>query len=315
MAQKTITVILVLIVIGGLAWFSNRAYLQSETAKPSESSTAGNNGPKTSLIYTTRGAASEIWQVDPPAKPKKIFTDADEKEKVTQFSNLAMDTHEVLAVTASNKLVQINLDKPEMKTLRDSFSRPETLNISEDAEKVVYSRFSNVEENYGYTLYLEDKNGQNKKTIANSEQELRSPAWSRDMAKIAYTTSLGTEAQLIIYNLNSSETTTIARFNDRIIDSIGWGQDVIYFAIRNIGAKAGEIIKIDALGQGKETILSFEGGMANFLNVSQSNIAYLIAQYSGKLDDQTSGQIYVASLTGNEKEPMKKGVQILGWLP
>lgn len=317
MNQKIIAIFLVLIIIGGLAWYFNRNYLQSGNISQSETPLSGSSsnatGSQADLFYVTSGAAREIWQIDMGKNAKKIFTDADEREKIVKFSNLATSLGEVVVVTASSKLVSIDLDKPQLVTLQSSFGKPETLSYSNDGRLIAYTRFSNIEENYGYTLYQEDKTGQNKHTLANSESTIFSPAWSPDNKEIVFATTSGTEGELNLVEIQSGDKKNIAKFPGKIIESIDWQNGSIYFTTRGIAENSGIIYKIDPSGEKKEKIATFEGGAANFISLFNDKIAYLVGQYAGKLNDTTSGQIYVIDIPSQEKTPLKKGIQILGW--
>ena len=320
MTQKIITFILVLIVIGGIAWYFNRTYIHEENSEgqgllPSSSSSGSGVGIEANLFYVSSGAAHEIWRIEPDKKTKKIFTDADEREKISKFSNIAPDTKEVVAVTVSNKLVGINLDNPKLVVLQETFGSPERLSLSPNGQKIGYTRFSNVEEDYGYTLYVEEKNGQKRRTLENRESEINSLVWGPSGEQIAYAAITGTKAEIIIIEVASGDKKSIAKESDKIIDTISWENDQIFFSLRGLSAESGEIYKIVSDGKNQEKILSFEGGVANFLSAANDKIAYLVAQYKGKLNDTTSGQIYIADLSGQKIEPLKKSIQILGWLP
>lgn len=317
MNQKVFTIILVLTIIGGLAWYLDRNYLQSEnnpqSETPSPGSSSNSTGSQADLFYVTSGAAREIWRVDLEEGVRKIFTDADEREKIVKFSNLAASTGEVVAVTASNKLVKINLKNPKLEILQDSFSKPDTLSLSASGNQIVYTRFSNIEENYGYTLYQEDKTGQNKRTLLSSESTIFSPSISPDNTQIVFAATSGTEAELNLVDIESGDKRNLAKFAGQIIESVDWQNGRIYFTTRGIAENSGIIYKIDPKGEKEEKITTFEGGTANFLSLFNDKIAYLVGQYAGKLNDTTSGQIYVIDIPSLVKTPLKKGVQILGW--
>jgi len=318
MTQKIFTIILVLIVIGGLAWYFNRTYLQSESLSSPETPSPGSSSvtldTATNLFYVTTGAAREIWQVDIEKKAKKIFTDSDEREKIIKFSNIGLDSEEVVAVTASNKLVSINLDKPKLVTLQSPFSKPETLSISTSGNQIAYTRFSNVEENYGYTLYIEEKTGENRRALTISESPIYSPVWSPDNTEIAYAVTNGTEGELDLVEIKSGEKKIVAKYPNEIIESVDWDAESLFFSLRNIGQSNGTINKIASSGGKAEKIIDFEGGITNFISVTSDKIAYLVSQYSSKTNDTTSGQIYIADIDSHQATPVKKGVQILGWL-
>jgi len=320
MSGRVITIILVLILVGGLAWFINRNYIEPESnaGMTTPGISSKNLESSDNLLYTVTGAAHEIWLVNPTGKTEKIFTDADEQEKIVKFSNVAQNSREVLAVTASNKLISINLDKGKIATLKNSFSRPDLIIVSAQGDEFAYIRFSNVDENYGYTLYLESRAGQNRRALAQSDTEIRSLSFNRDSTEIAYAKTSGTGAEINIVKVDTKEIINIAKFNNKLIDSLAWAGNSIYFNLRDIGANSGEIDKIDANGKketnSQATLTDYNGGIANFIAGSSTKIAFLVAQYSDKINDSTSGQIYITDIANGQRQPLKKGIQILGWL-
>lgn len=332
MAQKIITVILALLIIGGLAWYFNKTYLQSSSGIGNEKipqfkpSTSIEN-IKSGLVYTTKNEAQEIWQVNFKKESKKLFTDADEAEKMIKISNLAPFSKEVLAITStdsgsfSGKLVAINLTTAKETVLQKTFALPTAWAISADSQKIVFVKFSNLEENYGYTLYSENRDGSNIRGLLRSDSEIKTPSWNKSATKIAYVKISGTTSVLGIFNIESGETDEIKNFENKNIDWLSWdgdppAGDKIILSVRNLGDNQKGVIEIiGADGKNLEKIADFEGGIANFIFQESGWLGYLIAQYeSDKINNMTKGQIYIENLNG-QKIPVQKGNQILGWLP
>lgn len=326
MAQKIITVILALAVIGGLAWYFNKTYLQPSTGHSTEKvpqfqTSSTDENFKGKLIYATTGTVREIWAVDTAKTSKKLFTDVDEAEKIIEISNLASLSGEVLTITSSDvlsrsgKLVAINLFNSKETVLQKTFTVPSSWTVSLDGQKIAYTKFSNIEENYGYTLYSSDRGGTNLRELTRSDQEIKVPVWNENSTKIAYVKNVDLKSQLNIVDVNSLEIKEIKNFDSQIIDFLSWSGDKLVFSIRDLGNnKSGKIEIIDSDGQNLEKMTDFEGGIANFAYLKNSSwIGFLISQYKDKVNDSTTGQIYIENLKKAEKIPVQKGSQILGW--
>lgn len=327
MAQKIITVVLVLIVIGGLAWYFNKNYIQpsssNETATlPQYKSSVTNEKFKGELVFVIKNAANEIWEVDSNKQSKKLFTDADETEKIIKISNLASTTREVLAITSSNdsslsgKLVSINLTKAKENILQQNFVVPTTWALSSDGKKIAFVKFSNTEENYGFTLYSEDRDGTNMRALAREDSEIKLIAWDEANSNVSYVTTNQTKSEIKIVNIDTTKIANSKSFDNKIIDWISWFNNQLVLSIRDLESTSQGIIEIlDPKSGNIQKLSDYNGGIANFVYVTDSNwFAYVLVQYKNKVNDSTVGQIYIENLSG-EKIPIQKGNQILGWLP
>ncbi|MCL5407611.1 MAG: hypothetical protein M1429_03895, partial [Patescibacteria group bacterium] len=310
----------------GLAWYFNKTYLQPSASHSTEKipqfkTSSNDENFKGKLIYVTTGTAREIWAVDPAKTSKKLFTDADEAEKIIEISNLASLSGEVLTITSadtssrSGKLVAINLSNSKETILQKIFTVPSSWTVSLDGQKIAYTKFSNIEENYGYTLYSSDRSGTNLRELTRSDQEIKTPIWNENSTKIAYVKNTDSKLQLNVIDINSLEVKEIKNFDSQVIDFLSWSGDKLVFSIRDLGNnKSGKIEIIDLNGRNLEKMTDFEGGIANFTYLKNSSwLGFLIAQYKDKVNDSTTGQIYIENLKKAEKIPVQKGSQILGW--
>jgi len=324
MLQKIITIILGLIIVGGIGWYINKNYVEpssnpSNTKTPELDTNVGSDDLNSELVFVTSGAATEIWQADLNGKVKKLYTDSDEAYKIKKISNLAFETSEVLAIVSpdnsAGRLVVINLKDAKKKVLKELFPTPVNLSISPDGDWFTYTRFSNVEESYGYTMFLEQRTGSKIEEIVNSSSEIIFPCWDSSSKTIYYGRFSGANTEIISYDIEAKKSKTIFS-TDEIIDWISIGlSDKIVLSLRKIGEESnGEISFVGQDGQGKAAIVKFSGGKAAYGYLSKGQrLAYLVAQYKDKIDEKTSGQIYILNIKNSEKSAIKKGVQILGW--
>ncbi len=324
MTQKTITIVLILIVIGGLAWYINKTYLKP-TSEPSGAANSGQEAQAAdTLVYVVSGPTKAIWTRDQNGNLRKIFTDADEREKLVKISNVAAKAGEVLAITnrdtgASNgKLISIELATGSKTALQDNFASPRSWSLSGDGGKLAYVLFSNVEENYGYTLYSESVTGQERTKLFNSASEIKSPAWSPDQTKIAIAATEGTTGQLKLVDLATKSASDLKSFPNQIIDGVTWlSREKIAFSLRDIGADKGKIKVVDVTEKNLIQITDYTGGQISFIAASadENFLSFLVAQYGENFNDKTSGQILIENLTDQSEKAVGKGNQILGWLP
>lgn len=327
MAQKLITVILSLIVVGGLAWYFNKTYLQPSTGQKDEKIPQFAASPQSdvktggNLLYTTNLENKEIWQVNSQKEAKKLFTDADETEKLVKVSNLASFNYEVFAITSSEnkpssgKLIAIDLKTAKKRVLQRTFKIPLWWSVSADAKKIAFVNFSNVEEDYGYTLYVQSADGANLQEVVRLDTEIKLPSWDSGTNKIAFVKNIGNGSSLNVVDVNTNKVTEVKNFENKTIDWVSWQDAKLIFSVRDLGnTQEGVIEIINSNGQNLEKIADFSGGIANFIYLKSSEIGYLIGQYSSKVDDSATGQIYIKNLA-EKAVPIQKGNQILGWLP
>ena len=324
MAQKIITIILGLVIVAALAWYIDKNYVRPAGSSESESLNLDIGGglEVSNLFYVSLGAATEIWQMDQDGKTKKLYTDSDETFKIKKLSNLAPRTFEVLAVVSKDnsgsRLVAINLDDAKQKVLKELFAMPVNLSISSDGEWFTYTKFSNVEDQYGYTLFLEQKNGPKIEEVVNSSSEIIFPGWDNSSKTIYYGKTSGTNTEIIGYNIESKKSRTVFS-TEEIVDWISpAGSDKLVLSQRKIGENStGEINSIDIDGQNLKTLVKFNGGKAAYAYLSNNqSLAYIVAQYKNnedKIDAKTQGQIYILNTKNSVKSAVRKGVQILGW--
>lgn len=323
MGQKIITIILGLFIVGAVAWYINTNYVEPTSGGRSSS------GQKTkedlaktssSLVYVTTGPATQIWSyVD--GKTKKLFTDVDESAKIQQVSNLASAVGKVVAVMSrdgsSSKLVSIDLATAKVSTIKDSFAKSENLIFSRNGRYVGYVRFSNVEVNYGYTLYLEDLEADKITEVFHSETQLISPAFDPSANNLVYGTIENTAAKINKLNLKTKETTNIVSLNEKVLDWLSWPEsDKIIYAMHKTGqVKSSEVDTCNSSGRNVERVVQTNGGLDNFAYLGSDNIlGYLVAQYPSQVDAKTSGQMYFKDIKTDQSEAIGKATQILGWL-
>ncbi len=314
-----------------LAWYINKNYIATTSSGTSVkvttnhliTPTSSNSSaqPSSALLYVTIGSATQIFKNE-NGSDKKVFTDADETNKIIMFSNLAPEANEVLAITSADskkvgQLISIDLATAKEKKISDNFSVPENLAIAPDASKLTFTSFSNVEANYGFTLYYENLNDNLPKTAVSSQVEIISPAFSPDASKIAYAITTGTNTVLNTFNITSGKADKVTIFNGDALDWISWptSDSIIISKRKASNNSAGEIDTVNPNTGSVTEIAEFNGGRAGFVELdSQNKLAFIVAQYNTKVNSLTAGQIYIIDLNSKQKSTLEKASQILGWL-
>lgn len=334
MAQKIITIILGLAVVAALAWYVNKNYIQptseatdikitNKDAAKSQDGTSKETSAAESLVYVNRGSATIIWSRDSSGNAKKIFTDADETDKLFTLSNVSSAASNILAVVSKGsksmgRLVSIDLKTAKETKVRDSFPAPENLAVSKDGSLFSYTRFSNVEANYGFTLYYEPVGEGAPIEVSKSDYEIISPAFSPSSTKIAYANAAGKNTELFSYSISAKKSDKIATLVGKAVDSLSWpSADKIIISVRKIGTEnSGEIDVVNPNTGEIEKIANFSGGRASFifLDSPADRLAFIVAQYKDKVETDISGQLYVVEIATGKKETLEKCNQILGWM-
>lgn len=324
MSQKILVIVLAVVVIAGFAWYFNKTYLQSRatgdlrTAPEEDSNQSDFTAKIVYVVYNANAGTKEIYQTTAEKESQKIFTDADETEKLLKISNLAHLTGEILAIVSNEKiahqgkLISINLRNSQKKVLEENFGIPSSWSLAPDGKKFVFSQFSNLEDNYGYTLYVANLDGSNQRALGQSMTDIRSPAWNDDSSKVAYLKTSGTSSEVMVANFNDEEPQLFKTLENNIIDWIAFEDGSLILGYRDLGEDlSGTIGRLDKNGKlGK--IITYDGGWANFIYSDQSFLGFLISQYTDSIGDLTTGQIYLYNLSQKKKIPLVRGVQVLG---
>ena len=324
MTQKTLSIILGLVIVGILSWYINQSYLKSQEkagttpsffgTSNSSLSSQQNSATSERLIFANFSRFVDVisWIKD---ESKKLFTDADESKKIIKLSNLAT-SGEFLAVfgskeNTSGELYLINLATSKKELLRKNFSLPNLWALSRDGQKIAIVRFSNLEESYGYTIYIEEITGGKIKKIFQSQTAINTISWDPSSAKIAFSYPNEEKLELAMSDISSNTTEGLKTLENKIVGSIYWGKDII-FSSRAVNDQRGEINKLKMADKQIEKIVDFDNGGAYDLHLSLDTnyLSYLVAESA-----VSDGQIYILNLNNLTKIPIQKGSQILGWLP
>jgi len=92
--------------------------------------------------------------------------------------------------------------------------------FSSDGQNQVQIDFSNAERDFGYSLYVADKNGANRKRIVKNHEAITSPCWSADNKSIYYIQAKSGQTAIMQIALESSEPKEVLSESGIIIDFV-----------------------------------------------------------------------------------------------
>ena len=80
------------------------------------------------------------------------------------------------------------------------------------ATYIAYVNVDTTDKSHPYKLFMADSDDYNPRIMAQSREPLMSPAWSRDSKKLAYVSFEGRRSQVIVQELATAKTQTVASF-------------------------------------------------------------------------------------------------------
>lgn len=305
--------ILVLIVVG--AWYFDKNYINSKNGQTVGSDTTATQ-QKTATI-----TSDDLIFISQSENDTKILKNTDGKieqvskdNSVVKVGGYASGNQEILETLGqTGPLVFQKISDSKQIKVSDEFSRTSDFSPSQDGENIAFITFSNVEEDYGYSLYTEDRTGKKVKKLATFDVVIRNPVWNSDNSKIAVVRQdADGKSEIIVINSSTGKYQSTYH-QDEIIYSILWdGRKILYSGKKGSGS---EIVAIDELGS-KKLYFETKTGSIYFPRISndQKNLAFLKTNSSNKYQDNVSGDIYIFNISEEKLNNIATGSYILGWL-
>lgn len=279
------------------------------------------------LIYGVRTSSGvDLFSFNPQNnEKKKIFTDKDEQIKLKGASSVTSDGKNILAVMGDpgtdfiGSLYSISTDgKGTLKKILDSFASPSTPVISPDGQKIAAILFSNLDQNYGFTLYTMNLDGSSKQELTKSEDGISSPTWGKDGKFISYIKIEGSKSTISKIGNNSENEEKIYETENENLFALSQFNNVFVFIKSPKGQNSQGLSEIYTLdekgGQAKKItsnslfenypVLSLDGSKLAFLSVSEEP-ANLI---------EKSGQLRLANSDGSDDKVVTDANFIIGWI-
>lgn len=322
--MKYLPIILTLIVIGGLAWYFNQNYIANVKSPTSTSALPAKTPPtitpkleKTTsekLVFASQNnQGTTIASVSANGENQKtLFTDKDEADKIKEVNTITSLTHETPMIVGDNRLVSVKLDGSSKKEiLIDSLGNPSSVSLSPDGKTVSFVAFSNVEVDYGYTLYICSRQGEGLRGLLRNEKEMKNPIWNTDGSQIYYLQISDNQTAVMRADVVSGRSQSIFQTSDDVY-SLNFSAGKLVFSSGPKNKNISAIYQMDTGGQNLKKLLEDTGIIYNpFLSSDNLNLAYL---FSGDVTNKPSGDIVVASADGKNKKKIIQGNYILGWI-
>src|SRR4030042_3479884 len=332
MAKKIFLIILGLVVVGGVAWYVDRNFMRTkgtnstqEPAVPESDATVTplpaentNKNTSESIVFLVNNENSkEIIKSDVKGSRKTLFTDEDEEFKIQKIGGLAYYASEVLVLTgkgdpSSNKLEGIKTDGSGKKeTIVGSFGDPAAIAISPDGKSIGFVSFSNVEEDYGYSIYTMTRDGSNRRKQVTADKEIRGLSWNKDSNKVAFI-KLGDSGKSTIQITDVEKEKTNEIFStDKVILGLTWNESgKISFSVAPAGKLSeSQFLVINPDGGNQKKIFETTKGalVSPALSSDNLNLAYALGALKDKIEEDVPADVYIGKSSGKNLDKIQKG--------
>lgn len=336
-----ILIFVIIVAIGAVGYF-NRSFFNSQdntilnlqsTPKTSTNtdkttdtiiSTNKNQDTSESIVFAQfKDGNKEIYKTDFKGQNKKtIYTDTDENLKIKKFGGLAYLSKEILVLIGDDpigKLEVIKADGSGQKSIiNESFGNPSSLAISPDGKIIAFSNFSNVEADYGYNVYTISRDGQNRRKITGSVEEISSLSWNKDGSKLAFIkTYKDKRTEIDVANLDSSKVGSIYNSSQQIL-TLHWNpNNKITFSLATNKLAAGEIWLCSSDGSEMQKLYSSKKDLPVYSNLSSDtlNFNFISVNFGDNFDEYREGQLNSLEISGSSIQKIGNANISLGWLP
>lgn len=186
----------------------------------------------------------------------KVPSNALSENTLTGNSNSENNANEILVFVAPDgKIKTVNLEGKISAQDKPTNDWPNPI-FSSNGQNQALVEFSNAEINFGYSLYVANKNGGDKKKIAQNEEEISSPRWSVDDLTIYYLQDNGDKIALMKAEIASGQPQEILRVDGFISDLIVIDGNHIAYLLRadDQSGTIGDIIVVSTDGKNKTVL-------------------------------------------------------------
>lgn len=319
MKKKSWLLILVLVAVGVGAWFFNRNFIDiskpltiiSPTPTVTEKVTDGNLDQGQLLLETNVNNALSVIGLKQTGQSKTLFSDKAETNKLKYLGTFS-NPQNIVAILGS-QLVNVKLDGASTYDILNKDFGAIDFALCPDQSKLAYVTFSNAERDYGFSLNIGDKSGQNSKVVVQNSESIRNLIWNDNSKLIFLEDKNNASTNIELLDLNTNKVTDLYTTND-VIYSLTYSNSKIVLSQGSSDSGVSSIIMIDSNGQNKKTIYTQKSGIAYYptLSPDKTKIAYLL---SDKVSLTPTGIIYTIDITGQNKQKLVQAIKIISWLP
>lgn len=274
------------------------------------------------IVYLQKSSGVNNICVQESKNDKKIvYTDKDEELKIKSVKSITSNG-KVLAVLAPNdqlfggKLYLIPIDGSGKKELLvDEFASPQTPVISSNAKSIAYILFSNIEEDFGFSLNSMNVSGKNKLQIDHDDSLISYPAWSPDSKNIAYIKGNNPNMKVFVSDDNGTERTEVYSIaSDKKISGLSWSnQNIIILTLVGLkDSNNSEIISADV--NSKKTISLLKdrnNSLSDALLIDEKKENFIYLQSNNSQQDNNNLNI---GNRRNDSSFINTANSIIGWI-
>lgn len=276
------------------------------------------------IIYMVKSSdGSEIYKVARDGKANVIYTDKGEDLKIKNAVSVTAGGKVLALFAAQNQefggsLYLIDTDFAGKKTLiSDQFASTQSPVISPNAKKIAYTIFSNVEADYGFSLYAMNEDGSNKQKISSDPMGIKILCWNPNSDKIAYLKGDSSkDSKIYIGDLAGSENNLIS-FKEKVY-SLNWSNQIMTFSKGSSGEddiNKAEIFTMDEFGKNMKRITTDDKhNEFSFLSPDAKGIVYLEVSYNKSVDLNKSGDIILTNTVDSITKKLGEANYIIGWI-
>lgn len=254
-------------------------------------------------------------------KTKVIYTDSDEKKKITSIIG-QLDSDIIFTENFSNNidlsdLVSISTEgKLNKKIIQTDISLSSNPIIKPNSSEILILSFSPIEKDFGFSLSLSKVDGTNKKTIIKNVKSILSPKFSPSGDFIIYASLIDKKSQLNIIDLNGQVVKNI-NFDGTILDIVWLKSGIIISRSDNkiAGANQGSLIFLDDNLNNLKNLKDQEGAEIDLVPISDKLIAFRRVKFkSGVATPLVTGDLILLDIESNEEKKITSLNQINGYL-
>ena len=279
---------------------------------------------KGNIVYLSKSTeGTDLFKVGNDKKPINFYTDRDDEIKIKSAASMTLKG-KILAVMGSENqefggsLYLIDTTQIGNKEkLIDQFASTDVPIISPNGNKIAYTIFSNIESDYGFSLYSMNPDGSNKFKITGDDISIKILSWSSNGSNISYTKGDTSKASKIyVYDFTAGKEKELIEFKEKIY-SLSWSSDGFIFSKGSSGdndINKAEIFKMDENTKNIKKITSDDKhNNFGYYSPDMTLITYLSVVYEKNVDLTRSGEIVIANISG-DFEKIADANTIIGWI-
>lgn len=308
--------------IGSLPQTQSTAAAIPSTPSPAAQ---GGGGPTGRLFLLNKNnGMTEVITADIIGKQRKvIYTDKDSARKIQSISNVSANGSTLVMVLGNEndfagQLVSLKTDGSGQTTvLADNIVATGSIALSPDQAKLALIRFANTEQDFGFTLSVQDLNGANKRDIAQDEQGIGHVAFSPDGKQVAFVAGATATAEAVkVVTLSTGTAETLYTTRGRTVQDFNWGRSglltLVTAATDDRTSQKTDVLLIDP--KNTTSIRLAEDDATEHAAVSAPDAAG-IAFIKVTTNKIQPGEVIMVLPDGKQPVNLGTATDILGWTP